>query len=374
MNKNKVRVGIIGCGGMARAHVNRFEKTTEQMSISAVVDIDLGKAAAVAELLPQPVKVSRDYREILPDVDAVLIVLPHHLHHPVTIECLNAGKHVLVEKPLANSEQECLEMIAAAQRNHRVLMVAYSMRFHPLLRKFKQLLDEKTYGEVFQLSIWTEQYTCYPEGHWIRDQHLLGGGQLFSHGCHYIDLMLWMLGRPRKGAHFGTNKGTPWMEREGTSSVILEFESGAIGYHGATWGARGTRLRYAFHAHCTGGMIEADIFGGKLMVHHGADIHQPDQKASQQTDVLMEVTHAKPTAEEMADFIRCIQTGDKPLTDAVSSLEGLRVIWELYRAEESHSLAELSHLGLGTHPKPEEDALPEERVSFSSDALLVPQL
>lgn len=374
MNKNKVRVGIIGCGGMARAHVNRFEKTTEQMSIAALVDIELEKASAVAALLPYPVKVSRDYRDILPDVDAVLIVLPHHLHHSVTIECLNAGKHVLVEKPLANSEQECLEMIEAAERNQRVLMVAYSMRFHPLLLKFKQLLDEKTYGEVFQLSIWTEQYTCYPEGHWICDQQLLGGGQLFSHGCHYIDLMLWMLGRPRKGAHFGTNKGTPWMEREGTSSVILEFESGAIGYHGATWGARGTRLRYSFHAHCTGGMIEADIFGGKLMVHHGADIHQPDQTTSQKTDVLLEVAHAKPTAEEMAEFIRCIQTGDQPLTDAVSSLEGLRVIWELYRAEESHSLAELGHLGLGTHSNPEAYPLPQERVGLSDDALLVTHL
>lgn len=372
MNKNKVRVGIIGCGGMAKAHVRRFEKTAETMTISAAVDIELERAAAVAELLPQPVKVTRDYREILPDVDAVLVVLPHHLHHPVTIDCLNAGKHVLVEKPLANSEQECLEMIEAAERNDRVLMVAYSMRFHPLLRKFKQLLDEKTYGEVFQLSIWTEQYTHYPEGHWIRDQQLLGGGQLFSHGCHYIDLMLWMLGRPVRGAHFGTNKGTPWMEREGTSSVILEFEDGAIGYHGATWGARGTRLRYAFHAHCTGGMIEADVFGGKLMIHHGADIHEPGQAASQQTEVLLEVPHAKPTAEEMAEFIRCIQTGSRPLTDAVSSLEGLRVIWELYRAEEGHRLADLSHLGLGTHAGPEKDL--RAVLPSGSDTLLVSHL
>src|SRR5690606_17402642 len=106
-----------------------------------------------------------DYREILDDVDAVIVVLPHHLHHPVTIECLNAGKHVLVEKPLANSEQECQEMIEAAERNQRVLMVAYCMRFHPLVTEMKRLIQEKVYGDVFQLSIWTEQFTQYPEGH-----------------------------------------------------------------------------------------------------------------------------------------------------------------------------------------------------------------
>ncbi len=348
MNKSNVRVGIIGCGGMASAHVRRFDKVSRLMHVTAAVDLDIERARAVAREVPGEVMVSTDYREILPFVDAVLVVLPHHLHHSVTVDALNAGKHVLVEKPLANSKTECLEMIEAARRNDRVLMVAYSMRFHPLLVRLRNLIKEERYGKLFQLSIWTEQFTRYPEGHWTRSQEQLGGGQLFSHGCHYIDLMLWMMGRPVSGAHVGTNLCTPWMEREGTSSVILKFESGAVAYHGATWGARGTRLRYSFHAHCSEGMLEADIFGGQLLLHHGMDIHRPGEASVQETEVLLEEPHAKPTAEEMAHFIECIHTGARPLTDATSSYEGLQVIWELYRAEEEDRLADLRGLGLGT--------------------------
>ncbi len=345
---NKIRIGVIGCGGMAAAHARRFSKVTEQMEVTGLVDLVPERAEALAALLDNDPKVATDYREILPLVDAVLVVLPHDLHHSVTIECLNAGKHVLVEKPLANSEQECLEMIEAAQRNDRVLMVAYSMRFHPLIREFKRLLDSGEYGEVFQLSIWTEQYTEYPRDHWICSAKRLGGGQLFSHGCHYIDLMLWMLGKPIQGVHMGTNTGTPWMEREGTSNVTIEFEGGVLGYHGATWGARGSRLRYAFHAHCTEGMLELDLHGGKLIAHTRMAGHTPDDPSVQTTNVLMESPHAKPTAEEMGHFIDCIRTGKKPLTDPVSSLEGLRVIWALYDAEEKGIVAPLNGMGLGT--------------------------
>jgi len=321
----------------------------DQVEITATVDVVRERAQAVADLLPGEVTVSEDYREILDKVDAVLLVLPHHLHHPVTLECLAAGKHVLVEKPMANSEQECLEMIEAAKRADRVLMVAYCMRFHPLVVKMKELIDAKTYGDVFQLSIWTEQLTRYPEDHWASSAKTLGGGQLFSHGCHYIDLLLWMLGKPVWGTHFGTNTGTPWMEREGTSNVTIEFEGGVMGYHMGTWGARGSRLKYSFHAHCTEGMIEADISHGRLIAHSKSVIHDPaNHDAAQAEEVLLEIPHAKPTEVEMAHFIECIRTGKKPLTDPVSSLEGLQVIWKLYEAEEKRALANLRGMGFGS--------------------------
>ena len=346
---SKIRVGIVGCGGMAKSHANRLDKVKEVAEITAVADIDKSRAQAVAALLPGSPTIETDYRKILDKVDALLLVLPHHLHHPVTIECLEAGKHVLVEKPLANSEKDCIEMIQVANRTGKVLMVAYCMRFHPLVVKMKELIDSKTYGEIFQLSIWTEQYTEYPEGHWTRNAAMLGGGQFFSHGCHYIDLLLWMLGKPVRGMHIGTNKGTPWMEKEGTSNITIEFENGVLGYHFGTWGARGSRLKYAFHAHCTGGMLEIDFTKGQLILHGGLAGHVPDLQGDAQTEqVLLEIPHAKPTDLEMAHFIDCIRTGRKPLTDPVSSLEGLEVIWKLYEAEKNNTLADLRGTGLGT--------------------------
>ena len=224
-----------------------------------------------------------------------------------------------------------LAMIEAARRNDRVLMVAYCMRFHPLVIRMKELIDAKTYGECFQVSIWTEQHTQRDPSDWMCRAGTLGGGQLFSHGCHYIDILLWYLGRPVKGVHIGSHYGTEWMEREGTSNVTMTFESGAMGYHFGTWGAKGSRLKYSFHAHCTEGMIEAAITGGKLIAH-----------VKGKEEVLLTAEHTKPTDAEMMHFLDCIESGATPITSAADSLRGLRVIWKLYEAEERGALADLS--------------------------------
>jgi predicted dehydrogenase len=347
---NKTRIGVIGCGGMARSHASRFEAVLDRIEVTAVVDIERDRAQALADLLAGDLRVETDYRNIYDCVDAVLVVVPHHLHHRVTLDCLGAGKHVLVEKPLALNEADCIDMIEAAKRHDRVLMVAYCMRFHPLVVRMKQLLDAKTYGDVFQLSIWTEQLTHRDEGHWSSSAQTLGGGQFFSHGCHYVDLMLWMLGRPVRGSHYGTNRCTPWMEREGTSNVTIEFEDGILGYHFGTWGARGTRMGYSFQAHCENGMLEIALGEGKLIAHTRAEEHVSGKPGSRQREeVLMEVSNAKHTELEMDHFIDCIETGQKPLTDPIGSLEGLQVIWKLYEAEEMNAVADLRGLGLDTY-------------------------
>lgn len=336
---SKIRLALIGCGGMAKTHARRLSAVSDRAEVAAAVDIDIAKARDVAAYFPGAV-VATDYREVLDQVDATLLVLPHHLHHPVAMDCLRAGKHVLLEKPMANSEQECLELIQAAKESGRTFMIAYCMRFHPLVVRLKELLDEKAYGDVFQISIWTEQLTQYPPGHWATKAATLGGGQLFSHGCHYIDLLLWFLGRPVRGTHFGTNFGTPWMEREGTSNVTIEFEGGKLGYHFGTWGARGSRLRYSIHAHCTEGMLEADITHSKLIAHVGGE-----------ETLLMECEPGKHTEKEMIHFLDCIETGQPPLTDGIGSLQGLRVIWRLYEAEARKTVADLRGLGLDEAPE-----------------------
>ena len=331
----RVKLALIGCGGMSAAHLRRFHLLSDRLQLVAAVDVDETKARQVREHLPD-VRVATDHRSVLDLVDAVLIVLPHHLHHPVAKECLEAGKHVLLEKPMANSEEECLDLIGSAARHDRILMIAYCMRFHPVVAAMKDELDKQSFGEVFQVSIWTEQMTRYPPGHWGHRAATLGGGQLFSHGCHYIDILLWYLGEPVSGTHLGTNTGTPWMEREGTSNVTMKFAGNRLGYHFGTWGARGTRLRYAIHAHCSEGMIEADITRHRLLAHVGGE-----------RKLLMESeAGGKHTENEMAHFIDCIDRRQTPLTDGTASLQSLRVIWRLYEAEQRGVVADLRGLGL----------------------------
>lgn len=329
-----IKLGMIGCGGMGGAHMRRFHTLRHRVSLTAAVDVVKERAESVARQFPGALAAT-DYREVLGSVDAVLLALPHHLHFAVGRACLDAGVHVLLEKPMANGEAACEGLIDAAEKSGKVLMIAYCMRFHPLVQRLKALLDARAYGDVFQVSIWTEQLTRYPPDHWASSAERLGGGQLFSHGCHYIDLLLWFLGRPVRGMHMGTNFGTPWMEREGTSNVTIEFENGRLGYHFGTWGARGTRLRYAIHAHCTEGLLEADLSGGKL-----AHVAYGDETA------LLEAERGKHTENEMAHFLDCIETGQSPLTDGRGSLQGLRVIWRLYEAERAGHIADLTGLGL----------------------------
>ncbi len=139
----KHRVILIGCGGMAKQHVKRFDEVLDRVEIAAAVDIERERAQAVSDLLPNHPPVFTDYHEAFPLGDAALVVLPHHLHPVCTIDCLNAGLHVLCEKPLANTEADCLAMIDAAKKNHRTLMVAYCMRFHPIIREMHRLIREE---------------------------------------------------------------------------------------------------------------------------------------------------------------------------------------------------------------------------------------
>ena len=344
----KHKLILIGCGGMAKGHASRFDSLEERLEVGAVVDIDPAKAQAVSDLLPNHPPVFTDYHDALPCGDVVLQCLPHHMHASCTIDCLNAGKHVLAEKPLANTKEECLAMMEAAKRNDRVLMVAYCMRFDPIVREMQRLIKEKTYGECFQLSIWTEQLTIKEDAPWIHDRKTLGGGQLFSHGCHYIDLMLWMMGRPLRGSHVGTNKCTPWMDREGTSNVSLEFENGSLGYHFGTWGARGTKLGYSFHAHCEKGMLEYNRQENRLYLRGNIAEHIPDVPEDSKEYILMDLQSkpAKPTTEEMAHFLDCVDNGTTPETTPEESLAGLEVIWELYRAEDENRLADFSGINM----------------------------
>ena len=338
-----INLALIGCGNMGNAHKQRLGSLANRMRVAVTVDVIAGRAENAKAMLGADLATT-DYREALPHVDAVLIALPHHLHHPIGMACIAAGKHVLMEKPLANTEAECVDLITAAEQRSVILMVAYIQRYHPLIIQMGDLIKAKTYGEAFHVSMWTEQFTRFAEeDSWGHKAATLGGGQLFSHGCHYIDLMLDWMGEPVEGTHIGTRFGTPWMEREGTSDVAIKFENGAVAYHGATWGARGTRLGYAFHAICTEGTLELDQHGGTLYLHQNNDLHTARAREPQ---VLASLEGGlKHTDREMAHFLDCIERNQQPLTDGWHSLQSLRVIWRLYDAEQRGVVANLRGLG-----------------------------
>lgn len=345
------RIAILGCGGMEKSHQAVFADLADRVEVVACVDPILERAQAAAEALGAPYAVA-DYREILDEVDCVLGVLPHHLHHSIGMDCLRAGKHVLMEKPLAITEEECRELQAEAEKQSVTLMTAYPMRYNPLVIRLKKLIDDYTYGQLFHVHIWTEQYTRYAEGHWGLKKATLGGGQFVSHGCHYIDLLLWFCGPATQGIHMGTTLGTPWMEGEGTSDAIIKFENGILGYHGGTWGAKGSRLKYAIHAQFSEGMVELDFHAGTLKLIVGLE-----------ETLLAEHQITKNVLGEIVEFFDALDEGRSPHTDAEQSIQGLQVIWKLYEAEQSGVIADLR--GIVTHPEFTGPPAPSTPIEFT---------
>jgi len=247
-----------------------------------------------------------------------------------------------MEKPLCNTEEECMHLIEACEEEDVTLMCAYPVPFYPEIVKLKEFIDSGDYGKVIQMSIWTEQLTKHDEEWFWGSSARLGGGQFFSHGCHYIDLLLWFLGEPISGVHFGTNKGTPWMEKEGNSNVILTFENNVMAYHFGTWGARGTTHFYDFQVFTDKGYFEYTRANGRLIFKSDLGPAHDGPK-----EIIWEFgDDSKQTQYETLHFLDCIRDHAEPMTSARASLQGLRVIWKLYEAEEQGKIADLRGLGL----------------------------
>jgi len=340
VDMNKIRLGLIGCGNMMETHANAVDQCTERLSITAVCDIIPERAKKVAAVLDDPF-ITTDYKQMLDHVDAVLIALPHDLHYECGMFFAMNKKHVLMEKPLCNSEEECVSLINTCDEAGVVLMCAYPVRYWPGIVKLKELIDSGEYGKVIMMSIWTEQLTKYEGLHWGHTARL-GGGQLFSHGCHYIDLLLWFLGQPVSGTHVGTRVGTPWLLKEGTSAVTMKFENGAVAYHGATWGARGTRLGYDFQIQTEKGLLDYEHGKGTITFYSGNEVHVPGEPAHPFKEVIWDQGSGKKATQfEINHFADCVLNGLTPLTDGRSALRSLKVIWKLYDAEQHDTYADL---------------------------------
>ena len=353
--RKKLRIGLIGCGNIMGQHLSGVDQVKDA-KFTAVCDVVRESAEKVSKVLGG-VFVTTDWRELTDKVDAVLVALPHDLHYECGIFFARHKKHILMEKPLCNTEEECRRLINVCKEEGVVLMCAYPVPHWPGVRKLYEIIKSGEYGRIMQMSVWTEQLTKKDELHWINTARV-GGGQFFSHGCHYVDILLRFLGTPVRGFHLGTNAGTPWMMREGTSAVVFQFENGALAYHGATWGARGTRLGWDIQIQTEKGLLEysTTLDSGRIFLYDQLANHRPGVEESSKRRVIWaepcEPGNAKFTHFEIAHFTDCVLHGKKPVTDGETSLKSLQLIWKLYEAERS-----------GIVPDRHEYAIPAEDIA-----------
>lgn len=192
----KLNIGIIGCGGIANGkHLPSLEKISEA-SLVAFCDIDKAKAQLAAETYgSDDSKVYEDYRDLLADktIDVVHICTPNNTHKSITVDALDAGKHVMCEKPMAKTTDEAREMINAAKRNKKKLTIGYQNRFRGDSQYLRKVTQRGDLGEIYFSKAHAIRRRAVPTWGVFLDEEKQGGGPLIDIGTHALDLTLWMM-------------------------------------------------------------------------------------------------------------------------------------------------------------------------------------
>ncbi len=228
---SKIRVGIIGVGGISYGHIRNFMASPDA-EIVALVDNDPKRLETASEKVPELASVPRfsDYKDMLKagGLDAVQINTPHTLHFEQIMNSLDAGLHVLCEKPMCCTTSHAKEVIKKADESKKVLMISYQRHFQPAYRYIKQLVETGQLGEITYISaLQCQGWKKGVAGTWRQIPELSGGGQLNDSGSHLMDMLLWLSGLTAESVYaFVDNCGTPV---DINSALTVKFTNGAQG-------------------------------------------------------------------------------------------------------------------------------------------------
>ena len=229
-----LKVGLVGTGRIANRHLAPYLQYPDRVRLTAACDVVEPAVRAYAKRAGVD-DIYLDLDDMLrqADIDAVDICTRHDLHAPQTIAAARAGKHVLVEKAMGNSVQECRDMIDAADQAGVTLMVAQHLRYSRYATAAKRFIDEGNLGEIEAVR---HQSTSGGNmrndntGHWMRDAKYAGGGMLMVTVVHHLDLLRYFVGNVKRvTAICRTLQSHRLNGAEDEVTAILEFENGAIG-------------------------------------------------------------------------------------------------------------------------------------------------
>ncbi|SEM52564.1 Gfo/Idh/MocA family protein [Paenibacillus sp. OV219] len=192
----KARIGIIGCGGIANGKHLPSLAQVKEAEIVAFCDIIVEKAEqAKAKYGTEEAKVYTDYKELLKDgsIDVIHVCTPNDSHAVISIDALEAGKHVLCEKPMAKTAADARRMLEVAQRTGKKLSIGYNNRYRADSRYLKQVCQEGELGEIYFAKAHAIRRRAVPTWGVFLDEEKQGGGPLIDIGTHALDLVLWMM-------------------------------------------------------------------------------------------------------------------------------------------------------------------------------------
>ncbi|MET0529002.1 MAG: Gfo/Idh/MocA family oxidoreductase [Microvirga sp.] len=255
-----IGVGIIGAGHFGAVHARAV---AEVKDVKLVASCRENADAAAAFAAQHGGKSYGDWRSLLEDpaVDAVLIATPHYLHEEIAIGAARAGKHILLEKPMAPSVAACDAVLAAADTNGIKLMIGHMMHFALPCLKAKDIVDSGVLGAPVLGSSWMIKLWMESNRRPWHLNHASGGGMLMTAGIHALDRLIWLMGQPVAGVTAMT--GTYFHDQEADDAALigLRFANGRIGQV-ASVGYRNGAVTFAMDLMCENGAIRIDFDHG----------------------------------------------------------------------------------------------------------------
>lgn len=267
-----VKIGVVGCGAIAeRLHVPDLHYSPHA-EVVALCDGNQARAEALASRFAPGARIYTDYHALLqdPGVEAVVICTPNTTHGPMTIAAAAAGKHVMVEKPMATSLDEAKQMVDAAKQHGVILMVNQTQRRAPAHLKAKEVLSSGILGEVLYVigmfghagpDDWS------PGSDWFFNKEEARFGAMADLGIHKADLLRYLTGQEIVEISAYTARLEKSGDVEDNFSSCIKFEGGAIGTLGASWTAKGLGSNFAIF-HCTNGTLRVHMWPDEPCVAH----------------------------------------------------------------------------------------------------------
>jgi len=227
----KLRMAIVGAGGMANMHAGVIQKI-EEVQLTAVADINVEAAQRLAA--KHSIRAYGDHKELLKKErpDFVLVVTPHPIHPVITVDAFKAGAHVLSEKPMASNPADADRMIAAAEKHGKLLGVMFQQRTEAPRRKLRDMVQGGELGAVYRVemvSTWYRSQAYYDSGTWRGTWAGEGGGVLLNQAPHDLDQFVWITGVPAEVAGVVETR-LHSIEVEDSASALVRYANGARGY------------------------------------------------------------------------------------------------------------------------------------------------
>lgn len=304
-----MKVGIIGCGGIAGQHVAAYNEC-EDVQIAAGVDVDIQRAINVAG----PDHAYTSYHEMLAKekLDAVSICTPPKFHKDAVCAALQAGLPVLCEKPLGFNAGDAREMVECAKETGKLLVTAFCHRFHEPVMKAKELIRSGKIGKVImfrnRFGGKADMTTV-----WFSDPEISGGGTLPDTSIHSIDIFRYLVGDPIKLAA-ATARADQRYKVEDCSVVMVQTRDGAIGTIEASWTSPGSMNIIEIYG--TDGAIVIDYCASGVKFLLSSTGQWEEQPCEGPNRFTLQARH----------FVDCVRNGNKPIVDGHDGLRANEIV------------------------------------------------